>query len=773
MARRGAGKSEAKPGQSGQKAAAGAARGGKSTAPAAKGQPQPPKKAGATAASVKQQSGARPAGAGGSPKKKTSPKPSRPASVPLKQREWISGPLAWVSRHRYPLIGLAAMIGFFYIFTTAFSGWYIPNDVWSAWQGAQFVDHGWYGAMYKVMPTIAEFPAFPIVLAPFKALSDAFGLTSGFVLVGVEISPARAGAWLLYGPVCLAVASVVVFAGDALAIALGATRVRRMLIAAGLTALAFYTAIWWGHPEDLAATGFLLYGLLALRNGRPRAAGWLTGVALAFNPLVILAVPVLLARLSKATWKQFVLRMLAIPVALLLPLILTDPRATWNAIGEQQNSLLNRHTIFASLGHHVGNAIVYAGPIRSIVVVLVAVAAFLLARRRGDLAWATAIIGAALLCRQVGEPVLNPYYLVPGIAVLGIVMAARHPAARAAIGTATAFLLLLVSTLTPAPWLYSLLVAAGSVAFAWVAWPPAAAVEESAPAVRAPQERRQPIVRIAVACVIVLAAVIGLTAYGRSSSGAQTTLQAQDWKGGVAKYGNYPYGLPIPSNLDDRIYSVTATRVFSDPTLNPVSIWTESTSTKRFLRQAANSANAVAQQWRTLAWIDPAKATSGTNAKNAHSLAATWVTKLGMSTSPYKATWARGPNFCPHHGGLTKTQQGAPDYRMLLWDGCGSQANWVDTDTGVHLHATTTDVSVGPQFNGAYIVTNPSTTKVLAVYMAWKVKATLSVTPPAGQTGWTNQSTIEGQMVLRPTASGYRIWNPWVKYGFSGQNTAH
>jgi hypothetical protein len=26
-------------------------------------------------------------------------------------------------------------------------------------------------------------------------------------------------------------------------------------------------------------------------------------------------------------------------------------------------------------------------------------------------------------------------------------------------------------------------------------------------------------------------------------------------------------------------------------------------------------------------------------------------------------------------------------------------------------------------------------------------------------------------MVLRPTPSGYRIWNPWRQYGYKGKNS--
>ena len=67
------------------------------------------------------------------------------------------------------------------------------------------------------------------------------------------------------------------------------------------------------------------------------------------------------------------------------------------------------------------------------------------------------------------------------------------------------------------------------------------------------------------------------------------------------------------------------------------------------------------------------------------------------------------------------------------------------------------------------MVTNPASTKVLAVYAAWNAKLALHVTP-TGQKPWTRKMTIAGQMELRPDGSSYRIWNPWRVYTYAGKS---
>jgi hypothetical protein len=671
------------------------------------------------------------------------------------------------------------MLAAFFVFTTSYQGWFVPTDAWTAWQGAQFVDHGWYGAMYRVMPSIPLFPVWPVVLAPFRALGGFLGLQGGFAWEGVEITPARASAWLLYGPVCAIGASVLLFAGDALAVVLGATRGRRLLLTAALTALSFYVAIDWGHPEDMVATGLVLYALLDLNHDRPGRAGWLAGAALACQPLVILAVPVLLARLSKTTWARFALRMAVVPVALLLPPFLTDFSATWKALGVQQTDLLDHPTAFVSLGHHLGN-VVYAGPFRSIVVVLVAAIAFFLARRHDDLAWAVVVAGLALLARQLGEEVMNPYYLAPGFAVLVVVLVVKRPAPRALAGIGAAVLAIVLANLTVSPWAYSLLVAAASAACVLAAWPlagDAIGVERQSRPARpagpaAVAAGTQPAARLVTACVVAAIALAGLTVYGRSSSAAQYKVMTVNWKA-LAALGNLSYGLPVPDNLSDRVFHLQGTKVTSDPTLNPDPLWSVPASADRLARTAASAAETVAEEWRRQAWIDPSKATLNSGSGSAHALASRWIADLGAPDPSERSTLVRGPEYCTYNTGsqqkITETQLGAPDYRLMLWYGCGKKATWLDGHAGVQLRPVRTSVVVGPPFDRIYLVTNPSSTKVLAVYIGWSVHAALHVAP-MGQRAWTYKMTLTGEMELRPGPSGYRIWNPWLRYGFSGHN---
>ena len=49
--------------------------------------------------------------------------------------------------------------------------------------------------------------------------------------------------------------------------------------------------VFFGHPEDAVAVAFAVYAFVFALNGRFADAGWLFGVALMFQPLVLLMCP--------------------------------------------------------------------------------------------------------------------------------------------------------------------------------------------------------------------------------------------------------------------------------------------------------------------------------------------------------------------------------------------------------------------------------------------------------------------------------------------------
>ena len=153
------------------------------------------------------------------------------------------------------------------------------------------------------------------------------------------------------------------FAADALAEQLGVTKWKR-----GLLAVASAVALWnvsarWGHPEDAVAVGLLLYAVLALSRSRTALAGWLAGAAVCVQPLVLLALPMLLALLPWRRMPAFLVRS-ALPSAVLLgAAALANWHATYTSVTSQPNSpVINHPTAWTSLAPHMSNTNVAAGP---------------------------------------------------------------------------------------------------------------------------------------------------------------------------------------------------------------------------------------------------------------------------------------------------------------------------------------------------------------------------------------------------------------------------
>jgi hypothetical protein len=362
----------------------------------------------------------------------------------------------WLLRRMFPLLAVVVMImagmagtiwGPRYYGKTA---WALPDDLWGTLIAAQRLLHLDLGALYTSPTQLVSLPGTAVICVPVVALIDAAGLA----LRAPDAIGPYPGAWLLVGPYQVAISAVVLFAADAIAERLAVTRPRRFLLAAaGATAL-WSVTIRWGHPEDAVATGLLLYAVLALSDARTSRAAWLAGAAVAVQPLVLLAFPVLVAVVAPRRWPGFLTRA-AVPGALLLAAAAAaNWTATIHAVTSQPNSpQIDHPTPWIYLAPHLANGQVAAGPGR-IVALLAACGCGLLAGRSWrpreratgaagagrwrpemlpDLLWWTAV---ALALRSVFEPVMVAYYLWPPLAVALIIAARTWPRLLAAATTA-------------------------------------------------------------------------------------------------------------------------------------------------------------------------------------------------------------------------------------------------------------------------------------------------------------------------------------------------
>jgi hypothetical protein len=311
-------------------------------------------------------------------------------------------------------------------------GWQQPDDLWGTMLAAQRLLHLHLGALYTRPTGMVAFPGAAVILLPIVALVDAAGLTMATPALHLQ----HPSAWLAVGPYETALCGTALFAADAIAERLGASRSKRLVLAA-VGAVVAWNVSSWGHPEDAVAVALLLYGVLALADAKTGTSAWLVGAAIAVQPLVLLAVPFILVVVERRRLVSYLARAAAPAAVLLGATLAANPSATMAAVGNQPNwPSVDHQTPFLSLAPHLDGGSVAAGPARVIAVLLACGFAVLLERRwRGverrtlwtpqrlqELLWWIAV---ALALRCIFESVMVAFYVWPVLAVT-LVTAVRH-----------------------------------------------------------------------------------------------------------------------------------------------------------------------------------------------------------------------------------------------------------------------------------------------------------------------------------------------------------
>jgi hypothetical protein len=346
-------------------------------------------------------------------------------------------PAPWPVRRLFPILGTVGLIalgmagtiwGPRYYGETA---WAVPDDLWATMIAAERFLHLNLGGLYTAPTNLVSFPGTAVILVPLVAIIDLAGL------------PLHAGPqgphpteWLLVGPGETVISAVALFAADALAERLGASLPKRFLLAAASAVALWNVSVRWGHPEDAVAVGLLLYAVLALSRPRPVRAAWLAGAAVAVQPLVLLAFPVLLVAVEPRRLPGFVARAATPSVLLLALAAAANWTATVHAVISQPNAPTVDHpTPWIYLAPHLSGGSVAAGPARAITVAVGCGCGLAVWWRwrtaRLTAQWSPEIltgvlwwIALALALRSVFEPVMVSYYVWPPLAA-ALVAAAR------------------------------------------------------------------------------------------------------------------------------------------------------------------------------------------------------------------------------------------------------------------------------------------------------------------------------------------------------------
>jgi hypothetical protein len=421
-------------------------------------------------------------------------------------------PVPWLTRRLFPVLGtlglmVLGMAGT--IWGPRFYGataWALPDDLWATLTAAQRLLHGNLGGLYTPPTNLVSFPGAAIILVPIVAVIDAAGLP--ITIPGAQ--GGNHGVWLLAGFYQVAISAVVLFAADAIAERLGVPRPKRLLLAAASAIALWNVTVRWGHPEDAVATGLLLYAILALSEARPGRAGWLVGAAVAVQPLVLLAVPILVAVIEPRRLAGFLARSAAPAAVLLAAAAAANWSATITAVTKQPNyPTVDHATPWLFLAPHLRPGAVAAGPARTLAIVVacgcaVAVGLRWRAARRDraappagwtqdelrEILWWT---GVALALRCVFESVMVAYYLWPPLAV-ALITASRGWLRLLTAGTVAATLSFVTQSAWHNTWGWYAMVVLGLALALWAGrfWP-----EPSAPAQVLPEPGEQFVTDIA------------------------------------------------------------------------------------------------------------------------------------------------------------------------------------------------------------------------------------------------------------------------------------
>jgi hypothetical protein len=308
-------------------------------------------------------------------------------------------------------------------------------------------------------------PGISVVLAPVALLVNHFGLLTSFP-IGIP----HPTAWLVLGPYVAVLGALVLIPLDSLAEELGMGRSARLASTICEAVILWPVVALWGHPEDPLAMAFAIWGLVAALRGRWRRVGWLWGLALVMQPLVVLMFPIVFALAPRRQRLSLAVRS-ALPSSVLVAIpLLQSWGPTTKALFKQPNFPAINHatpwlslapvllkaravtvahaheTVLANGAVHFGishtrfiyGEVVAAGPGRLVALGLSVLLGVYVYRRRPAPDTVVWLCCAALGLRCAFEAVMVPYYLWPPLALAFVLVVRNRPRFALAVGATAA-----------------------------------------------------------------------------------------------------------------------------------------------------------------------------------------------------------------------------------------------------------------------------------------------------------------------------------------------
>lgn len=299
-------------------------------------------------------------------------------------------------------------------------GWFVSNDIWQSIDGARYVWHGALGYVYEGTRSYA-LPLSFIFLAPAAGIIDHFGLVEG--------SPfplPMPSAWLVAAPYSLLFGIFFLHAIRNLARDLGIER--RLWVIQILGALVvLLPCYYWGHPEDVLAITFVVYGARRFLRANHTAAAIFLSLAISSKQWAVVLIPFLLVGTPAGHRLRGLVAATALPGAFTLFVVGTDPSSAIPALFSPVNLGIHAPGHISFYATWLGSRTSQVS--RTIGTLLAFLLAWPLRKVTGPARWLGAA-GLILLVRPFAEAISYSYYWSPAMVMAGLVSLAAHKRVR-------------------------------------------------------------------------------------------------------------------------------------------------------------------------------------------------------------------------------------------------------------------------------------------------------------------------------------------------------
>jgi hypothetical protein len=420
-------------------------------------------------------------------------------SKPLERRRWAIG-CTVVS------LGFGMAYMFYWNPLVHHNGsWSTGGDLWGIYRGAHYVAWGYLGGIYTNGTGIVAFPGMSVLLAPVAFLTGKLHMSESYAPYFLV----RPTAALILQPLEVLLGATVIFASDAVAERLGASSRRRAWLCVVVTIVMWPACAVWGHAEDLLALTFALYAMIALMDRKWSKMGWLFGLGVAMQPLVLLLLPLFIGASPRGKRLLLAVRSTVLSVVLIVVAFLGDAADTYRALVAQPTPPSVNHptpwvwlapkvssdavttvhgaALVGGLGHAsittmtvTGRAVVMVsgGPGRMLDVALAVMIGLYVWRKPQPLVRVFWLAALVLVSRCFFEPVMTPYYLAPPL-ILCITMAVLQRGKRFWPAVVLSLEVTVLAYFHLNPWVWWLPIVCGLIGILALAYPSDLGTESS------------------------------------------------------------------------------------------------------------------------------------------------------------------------------------------------------------------------------------------------------------------------------------------------------